>query len=78
MTGAEFEVAIKTAGYSQRKLAELLGVDRKTISARCQAAEVDPLFAYAILGILAEQSARQLVGVVEQLSPKGLKVAIGK
>ncbi len=74
MTGAEFEVAIKTAGYSQRKLAELLGVDRKTISARCQAAEVDPLFAYAILGILAEQSAKQLVGVVEQLKPNELRL----
>ena len=74
MTGAEFEVAIKTAGYSQRKLAELLGVDRKTSSARCQAAEVDPLFAYAILGILAEQSAKQLVGVVEQLKPKELRL----
>lgn len=70
MTGKEFEAAIKTAGYSQRKIADLLGVDRKTIGARCQASEVDPLFAYAVLGVLAEQSAKQLVAVVEQVGQK--------
>lgn len=70
MTGSEFEAAIKAAGYSQRKFAELLGVDRKTVGARCQAEEVDPLFAYAALGVLAEQSARQLVVVVEQMGQK--------
>ncbi|AXK38496.1 hypothetical protein [Crenobacter cavernae] len=70
MTGQEFEAAIKAAGYSQRKLAELLDVDRKTIGARCQAAEVDPLFAYAVLGVLAEQSAKQLVAVVGHMGQK--------
>lgn len=70
MTGKEFEKAINAAGYSQRKLAELLGVDRKTIGARCLADEVDSLFAYAVLGVLAEKSARQLVGVVELLGQK--------
>lgn len=64
MTGADFEAAIKKAGYSQRRFAELLGVDRRTIAARCQAEEVDPLFTYAILGVLAEKSVRELVGVV--------------
>ncbi len=70
MTGKEFEEAIKTAGYSQRRFADLLGIDRKTIGARCQADEVDPLFAYAVLGVLAEQSAKQLVAVVEQVGQK--------
>ncbi|MEN2425948.1 helix-turn-helix transcriptional regulator [Chromobacterium vaccinii] len=70
MTGKEFEKAINAAGYSQRKFAELLGVDRKTIGARCLADEVDSLFAYALLGVLAENSARQLADVVDLMGQK--------
>lgn len=61
MTGQEFEAAMKRLGLTQTRLAEILGCDRGTIAARCKAAEVDTQYRYIMLGMLAEQSAKDLI-----------------
>lgn len=65
MTGEQFERGMKLLGYSQAQLADLFGVHRDTISARCKAEEVDGLYSYAMLGLLAEHATELLVTAVQ-------------
>lgn len=66
MTGQEFEAGMKRLGLGQSELARTLGVHRQTIAAKCAAAEVEPLYRAAMLGLLAEKAAGLLVVAVEQ------------
>lgn len=64
MTGIEFEAGMRRLGLSQAALARALGVHRNTIAYRCKAAEVDPLFHAAMIGLLTEAAAGILCQVV--------------
>jgi len=66
MTGKEFEAGMKRLGMSQAELARTLGIHRQTIAAKCIAAEVEPLYRAAMIGLLSEKSAGLLVVAVEQ------------
>lgn len=55
---------MRRLGLSQAALARALGVHRNTIADRCKAAEVDPLFRAAMVGLLAEEAAGMLCQVV--------------
>lgn len=61
MTGQEFEAGMKCLGLTQTRMAEILRCDRGTIAARCKMEEVDPQYRYIILGMLAEQAAKDLI-----------------
>lgn len=67
MTGDEFKNSIKRLGLNNTRLAEILGCDRATITARCKMAEVDVPYRYIMLGMLAERAARDLVLAVGQM-----------
>lgn len=54
MTGSEFREAIKRLGLTQKDVANRLGVNQDTITARCRDAELPPLYRYALLGLQAE------------------------
>jgi transcriptional regulator with XRE-family HTH domain len=60
MTGREFHDAMKQAGFTQKKFAEAMGVDRGRIVARCAAQQVEQYWIYALAGIVAEQTSVQL------------------
>lgn len=68
MTGQEFEAGMKHLGLSQTKMAELLGVDRGTIAARCKADVVDEPYRYIMLGMLSEAAAQALILAVDTSS----------
>lgn len=66
MTGQEFEAGMKRLDMGQSDLARALGVHRQTIAAKCAAAEVEPLYRAAMLGLLSEKAAGLLIVAVEQ------------
>ncbi|MDR5791752.1 helix-turn-helix transcriptional regulator [Caballeronia sp. LP003] len=68
MTGAEFRAALKEAGYSQSSFADLMGVHRNRIIARCKALEVEPYWAYALAGLIAVNAAKK-IGNISPRSP---------
>lgn len=65
MTGQDFQKLMKRMGYTQMSLAERFGVARETIRVRCQMAQVDELYCMAMLGLMAEHAAQDLVLAVE-------------
>lgn len=71
MTGTEFEAGMKRLGLSQTRMAEILGCDRGTIAARCKADQVDTQYRYIMLGMLAEQSAKDLILAVGSVCRNG-------
>lgn len=66
MTGKEFETGMNRLNMVQADLARALGVHRNTIAAKCIAAEVEPLYRAAMIGLLSEKAAGLLVVAVEQ------------
>lgn len=66
MTGQQFELAIKAAGYNQVRFAKVMGVHRQTIGSVCQSGEVPRYWAYALAGLVAAKSARCVTAVVEE------------
>ncbi|EIU5018191.1 TPA: hypothetical protein ACGJ68_006802 [Pseudomonas aeruginosa] len=66
MTGQEFELAIKAAGYNQARFAKVMGVHRQTIGSLCQSGEVARYWAYALAGLVASKSARTVASIVEE------------
>lgn len=55
MTGGEFESWIKRLKLKKGAVAQALGVDADTVTACCKAHQVKPLYAYALLGLAAQQ-----------------------
>ena len=64
MTGQEFEAAVKAAGYTQKRFAELMGVHRTTIAERYQAETVEPYWVYALAGLIAGKAAGEVTTLV--------------
>jgi DNA-binding XRE family transcriptional regulator len=64
MTGKEFEAAVKAAGYTQKRFAEIMGVARTTIARQYEAEEVSPYWVYALAGLLSGEAARKVVALV--------------
>ena len=67
MTGEEFKLAIKAAGYNQATFAELMKVHRQTIGAQCQADVIDPCWAYALAGVIAIESSSVVMSIAENI-----------
>lgn len=66
MTGAEFKGALKRAGLSQTKFAELMGVHRNRIIARCKSAEVEPYWTYALIGLIAQDANSEIASILHR------------
>lgn len=64
MTGQEFAEAVKAAGYTQKRFAEVMGVHRTTIAERFSAAEVEPYWVYALAGLIAGSAAVEVAALV--------------
>ena len=64
MTGAEFKGALKRAGFSQTKFAELMGVHRNRIITRCKSAEVEPYWTYALIGLIAQSANSEIASIL--------------
>ena len=66
MTGQEFAAAVKTAGYTQKRFAEVMGVHRTTIADRFNADSVEPYWVYALAGLIAGAAAGEVVELVSK------------
>ncbi len=66
MTGQEFEQAVKAAGYTQKRFAEIMGVFRTTIARAYQSAEVEPFWVYALAGLIASKSTKEIIDIVSK------------
>lgn len=64
MTGADFKAAIAAAGYSQISFAAKMGVHRDTIGRLDADKEVPAYWVYALAGLLASQTAREITSLV--------------
>lgn len=64
MTGHEFAASVKAAGYTQKRFAEVMGVHRTTIAERFAANDVEPYWVYALAGLIAGQSAGDVIKLV--------------
>lgn len=64
MTGQEYAAAVKAAGYTQKRFAEVMGVHRTTIAERFVAEAVEPYWVYALAGLIAGQSASAVIKLV--------------
>lgn len=64
MTGDEFAVAVKAAGFTQKAFAEAMGVHRTTIAERFSAVEVEPYWVYALAGLIAGAASEQVAELV--------------
>lgn len=67
MTGADFKVAIKAAGYTQKDFAERMGVHRTTIGDRFSLDEVEPYWIFALAGLVAADAANKVVSLTHSL-----------
>ena len=70
MTGNEFEQAVKAAGYTQKKFGEVMGVYRTTIANQYQSAEVEPFWVYALAGLIASKSTKEILDIVSKANKK--------
>ena len=66
MTGQEFAAAVKAAGYTQKRFAEIMGVHRTTIADRFNATVVEPYWVYALAGLIAGTAAGEVVNLVSK------------
>lgn len=65
MLGQEFANALKTAGYTQKAFAEIMNVHRTTVGRCCCAeVEVEPLWVYALAGLVAAKAAGTITALV--------------
>ena len=64
MTGKEFAAAVKAAGYTQKRFAELMGVHRTTVADRFVAETVEPYWVYALAGLIAGDAAVKVAELV--------------
>lgn len=71
MTGKEFEAAVKAAGYTQKRFAEIMGVARTTIARQYEAEEVSPYWVYALAGLIAGTAAGEVVSLVSNANTGG-------
>lgn len=76
MTGAEFERWIKRLGLTKARAAMEMGLNKDTITACCQAAQVKRPYALALMGLATWKSMRPLqeiseyIGEIEVEAPK--------
>lgn len=68
MTGTEFNKALKDAGYNQTSFAQLMGVHRTTIVAKCSAEKVEPYWVYALAGLVAAKSSSDVRHLVKMVN----------
>lgn len=66
MKGHEYEAAVKAAGYTQKRFAEIMGVHRTTIAKQYASETVDTFWVYALAGLIAGNAAGKVVGLVAQ------------
>ena len=64
MIGQEFAAAVKAAGYTQKRFAEIMGVHRTTIAERFSADAVEPYWVYALAGLIAGKAAGEVAELV--------------
>jgi transcriptional regulator with XRE-family HTH domain len=64
VTGQEFAAAVKAAGYTQKRFAEVMGVHRTTVAERFNAETVEPYWVYALAGLIAGKAAGEVVALV--------------
>jgi DNA-binding XRE family transcriptional regulator len=67
MTGAEFKLALKAAGYTQAAFALEMGVHRQTIGKQVEADRVDRVWVYALAGLVAARSTGALMSIVDKI-----------
>lgn len=72
MTGAEFKGALKRAGFTQSRFADLMGVHRNRIIARCKSAEVEPYWTYALAGLIAQSVNSEIAQILHEHQPSHL------
>jgi DNA-binding XRE family transcriptional regulator len=66
MTGKEFVVALKAAGYTQKRFAEIMGVHRTTVQRQVDTMAVDPCWVYALAGLIAGKAAGEVAELVSK------------
>ena len=66
MTGENFKIALKAAGYTQGQFAQAMGVHRTVIGRQCAAQEVDRYWVYALAGLIATKSGQLVTGLVAE------------
>lgn len=64
MTGSEFRIAVKEAGYTQKQFADVMGVYRTTVAKQFTAKTVDPLWVYALVGIIAKKNVKEINAII--------------
>lgn len=64
MTGQEFAAAVKAAGYTQKRFAEIMGVHRTTVAERFTTDSVEPYWVYALAGLIAGVAASEVAELV--------------
>lgn len=67
MKGFEFKAQIKEAGYTQERFADIMGVDRTVIIRQGKKDDIDPVWAFAIAGLMAARgldAVRRAVGTM--------------
>lgn len=66
MRGADFSAAIKEAGYTQQRFAEIMGVHRTRIARQSASDTVEPYWVYALAGLVARKNSDEVRVLVEQ------------
>ena len=65
MKGTEFRAAMTYAGLTQKEFADEMGVHRTVIGRQFAAKEVEPVWLFALAGLLATRNARALTMLVK-------------
>lgn len=66
MTGSEFKAALKAAGYNQGQFAQVMKVHRTVIGRQYDLAAVEPVWIYALAGLIAARSAQSVTALVAE------------
>lgn len=71
MTGEEFKIAAKSAGYNQGQFAAAMGVHRTLIGRLFAAEEVERHWVYALAGLIATKAGTQACRLVAEYDANG-------
>lgn len=67
MTGEEFGLALKSAGFNQTTFAEKMKVDRTVIGRQVRSEQVAVVWVYALAGLVAGKAATEVIKLVEEV-----------
>ncbi len=78
MTGQEFEVSVRAAGFTQKEFATLMGPHRSTIGKLFLVDEVPPHWIYALVGLIAGRALNEITRLVMLAGDNGRVIAMSE